>query len=405
MHLRPKQYNDPIYGFISIPTPLISDLIQEPIVQRLRRIKQMGLSYLVFPGAQHDRFQHALGALHLMTKAIQVLRSKKILISDTEAEAVQIAILLHDIGHGPFSHALEGVISTHRSHEELSIILMESLNEKYLGKLNLAIQMFKDQYTRPFFYQLIASQLDMDRLDYLKRDSFYTGVPEGNINTERILSMLNVSEDRLGIDLKGIHSVEKFLLARRLMYMSVYLHKTSYAAEEILIRIFKRAQFLHQKGVHVNGNKTLHYFLNKNSATFSRDSIQYYCELDDHDVMYLLKQGQAHSDFIFSSLCKQILNRKLPKIEISNSPVDESNVMDKQKSILNTYPVDVNDVSYFTFQGKIEIKTYNHSKHPILMLDKKGNFLEIDSVSDQFDAEMLRKTSIKYYWCYPKTLE
>ncbi|MEE3020460.1 MAG: HD domain-containing protein, partial [Bacteroidota bacterium] len=298
-----KNYNDPIYGFISIPTPFIYTLIQEPVFQRLRRIQQMGLSHYVFSGATHHRFAHALGAMHLMHKALNVLEEKGIAISPEEKEAAMIAILLHDIGHGPFSHALEGILIKNVSHETLSLALMKALNQKYKGKLSMAIDMFTNAYKRPFFNQLICSQLDMDRLDYLKRDSFYSGVTEGNISVDRIIAMLRVHQDELVVEEKGMYSIEKFLLARRLMYWSVYLHKTSYVAEEVLKRIILRARELLQNGETIKLSSNILYFLSATRSSKLEIDMKYYAAIDDMDVFSMIKTGVNHQDPVYSALC------------------------------------------------------------------------------------------------------
>jgi HD superfamily phosphohydrolase len=401
--LRLKYYNDPIYGFISIPTPLISALIQEPVVQRLRRIHQMGLSYYVYTGATHSRFEHALGAMYLMSKTLDCLQQKGTLITDHEREAAQIAILLHDLGHGPFSHALEGIFSEGFSHEEISLSLMEKLNAQYEGKLETAIEMFKAVYHRPFFNQLIASQLDMDRLDYLKRDSFYSGVTEGNINSERIIAMLCVHDDVLMVEEKGIYSIEKFLLARRLMYWSVYLHKTSFAAEEVLKRIFKRAKYLINKGFEVELSPALHYFL---SGTYSKDqaeqTLNHFSSLDDIDVMSMIKSGVTHADLVFSTLCTSILDRKLPKIRVTQSPPSSKKIEEKKELFNQSKMFESTDVDYFVFDGQIENRGYNRQQFPIHVLDNTGDVRELSALTDDSNLAALTKPVTKYYFCYPK---
>jgi len=401
--LRLKYYNDPIYGFISIPTPLISALIQEPVVQRLRRIHQMGLSYYVYTGATHSRFEHALGAMYLMSKTLDCLQQKGTLITDHEREAAQIAILLHDLGHGPFSHALEGIFSEGFSHEEISLSMMEKLNAQYEGKLETAIEMFKAVYHRPFFNQLIASQLDMDRLDYLKRDSFYSGVTEGNINSERIIAMLCVHNDVLMVEEKGIYSIEKFLLARRLMYWSVYLHKTSFAAEEVLKRIFKRAKHLINKGFEVELSPALHYFL---SGAYSKDQVEqalnHFSSLDDIDVMSMIKSGVTHDDLVFSTLCTSILDRKLPKIRVTQSPPSSKKIQEKKELLNQSKMFKSSDADYFIFDGQIENRGYNRQQSPIHVLDNNGDVRELSALTDDSNLVALTKPVTKYYFCYPK---
>jgi len=401
--LRLKYYNDPIYGFISIPTPLISALIQEPVVQRLRRIHQMGLSYYVYTGATHSRFEHALGAMYLMSKTLDCLQQKGTHITDHEREAAQIAILLHDLGHGPFSHALEGIFSEGFSHEEISLSMMEKLNAQYEGKLETAIEMFKAVYHRPFFNQLIASQLDMDRLDYLKRDSFYSGVTEGNINSERIIAMLCVQDDVLMVEEKGIYSIEKFLLARRLMYWSVYLHKTSFAAEEVLKRIFKRAKYLINKGIEVTLSPALHYFL---SDAYSKGSVEQalnlFSSLDDIDVMSMIKSGVNHTDLVFSTLCTSILDRKLPKIRVTQSPPDSKKMEEKKELFRQSKMFQSSDADYFVFDGQIENRGYNRQQSPIHVLDNNGDVRELSALTDDSNLVALTQPVTKYYFCYPK---
>ena len=308
-----KIFNDPIYGFITIPNELIYDLIQHSYFQRLRRISQMGLSYLVYPGANHTRFHHALGCMHIMQKAVESLRFKGVVISPEEENALYIAILLHDIGHGPFSHAMESSIVEDVHHEAISLLFMQQLNKEFDGKLSLAIQVFKGEYHRKFMLQLISSQLDMDRMDYLKRDSFYSGVSEGNVNSERIIQMMNVVDDVLVIEEKGIYSVEKFLMSRRLMYWQVYLHKTSLVAESILTKILKRAKELTLKGEELTASSPLSFFMHNKVTmeTFDADTLNLFSKLDDFDIISALKSWQDHPDFILSSLSKMIINRDL----------------------------------------------------------------------------------------------
>ncbi|MFN5920755.1 MAG: HD domain-containing protein, partial [Bacteroidota bacterium] len=323
-----KIINDPVYGFVTIHSPLIYDIIEHPSFQRLRRIKQLGLSALVYPGAQHTRFQHVIGAMSLTRQAIDILRSKGIDISDEEAEAVCLATLLHDIGHGPYSHTLEHVIINNVSHEAISLAFMEALNREYSGKLALAIQIFKDEYPRRFLHQLVSGQLDMDRLDYLRRDSFYTGVQEGVIGHDRIINMLNVHEGELVIEEKGIYSIEKFLIARRLMYWQVYLHKTVIAAEAVLVKTLERATELVRNGKHLFATPAFSYFL-QNRVTeheFLNNPhlLERYSQLDDFDIFTSIKVWTTDDDPVLSRLCKQLTQRNLPAIEISNEPFDSA---------------------------------------------------------------------------------
>ena len=400
--MRLKNYNDPIYGFISIPTPFISTIIQEPVFQRLRRIQQMGLSNYVFNGATHHRFAHALGAMHLMRKTLEILTSKGTPISESEREAAIIAILLHDLGHGPFSHALEGVLIENVPHEFWSLSLMKMLNDKYDGKLSLAIQMFEGKYKRPFFNQLISSQLDMDRLDYLKRDSFYSGVTEGNISTDRIIAMLRVHQDELVVEEKGMYSIEKFLLARRLMYWSVYLHKTSYVAEEVLKRIILRARELLQNGETIKVSTDILYFLSATSSSKLEIDMKYYAAIDDMDVFSMIKAGVNHHDSVYSTLCAMILNRCLPKIEVSNEPFPLYFIEKQKIKALSKLGISAQEVSYFVFDGKMKNMAYNLEQSPIVLIDKKGVTKELLAGSDESNLKMLTKAVTKYYCCYPK---
>ena len=400
--MRLKNYNDPIYGFISIPTPFISTIIQEPVFQRLRRIQQMGLSHYVFNGATHHRFAHALGAMHLMRKTLEILISKGTPISESEREAAMIAILLHDLGHGPFSHALEGVLIENVSHEFWSLSLMKMLNDKYDGKLSLAIQMFEGKYKRPFFNQLISSQLDMDRLDYLKRDSFYSGVTEGNISTDRIIAMLRVHQDELVVEEKGMYSIEKFLLARRLMYWSVYLHKTSYVAEEVLKRIIMRARDLLKNGDTIEASTDILYFLSPTRPSKLEIDMKHYAAIDDVDVLSLIKAGVNHHDPVYSALSEMILNRRLPKIKVSDEPFSSNFIEKQKKKAESELGISVKKLSYFVFDGKVKNMAYSLEQSPIILIDKNGVTKELLAGSDESNLKMLTKAVTKYYCCYPK---
>lgn len=399
-----KIFNDPIYGFITIPNSLIFDVIQHQDFQRLRRISQMGMSYLVYPGAHHTRFHHALGCMHLMSKAISVLRFKKINITDEEETALYLAILLHDIGHGPFSHALEHSIVNGITHEEISLIFMKQLNKKFNNQFDLAIQIFKGDYHRPFLCQLISGQFDMDRADYLKRDSFYTGVAEGNVNSERLITMLNVVENRLVVEEKGIYSVEKFLMARRLMYWQVYLHKTSLVAEELLIKVFKRAKFLASQNIEVNCSKPLSFFLyNEIGANnFNEMVLKKFSLLDDYDVVSAMKLWVDHEDFVLSRLSKMIINRDLLKIKIKNDPIDDESFNDKLKSLCLKNNLSDEEASYFVFKGNISNQIYQLKKQKINILHKNGKVKDLGSSSDQFNSMVNNKPVVKYFICYPK---
>ncbi|MFM7017189.1 HD domain-containing protein [Flavobacterium sp.] len=401
-----KIFNDPIYGFINIPNSLIYDLIQHPYFQRLRRISQMGLSYLVYPGAHHTRFHHALGCMHIMQKAVQTLRFKGVSISNDEENALYIAILLHDIGHGPFSHAMEHSIVEEVHHEEISLKFMNALNVEFEGKLDLAIQIFKGEYHRKFMLQLISSQLDMDRMDYLKRDSFYSGVAEGNINSDRLIQMMNVQDEVLVIEDKGIYSVEKFLVARRLMYWQAYLHKTSVVAEITLTKILKRAKELTQKGEQLECSKPLSFFLNNKitSAQFDLEELITFSQLDDYDVLGAIKALQFHDDFILSSLSKMIINRDLLKIIVLDEKVDTEKLDQYKSKLLNLYSISEKEANYFVFKGKLKNQAYNKESEPIRILKKDGSIENLVDSSDQLQVKALSKSVTKYYICFPKVL-
>lgn len=400
-----KIINDPIYGFITLERGIIFDLIEHPYFQRLRRITQLGLSYLVYPGAYHTRFHHALGCMFLMKKAIQQIRNKGHEITEKEAEALKIAILLHDIGHGPFSHALENSIVNNISHEHLSSLFMNKLNEEFNGKLDLAIKIFNNKHPKKFLHQLVSSQLDMDRLDYLKRDSFFTGVTEGNIGTERIINMLDVVKDKLVIEEKGIYSIEKFLIARRLMYWQVYLHKTVLSAENTLIKILKRAKNLIQKGEPLSSSKSLGLFLKKNynlnDFTKNQELLEVFSNLDDHDIYSCIKDWQCHSDIILSYLCKSILNRKPLKIKIQNTIFSEQIVEKIKQETKNKLKINEEEVQYMVFTEKVSNNAYQYSKDRLNILMKNGDIKDISDASDQFNIEALNKTVNKYFLCYP----
>ena len=401
-----KIFNDPIYGFITIPNPLIYDLVQHPYFQRLRRISQMGLSYLVYPGANHTRFHHALGCMHLMQKAVEVLRFKEVNISPEEENALYIAILLHDIGHGPFSHAMESSIVEDVHHEAISLLLMNQLNVEFNGQLDLAIQVFKGEYHRKFMLQLISSQLDMDRMDYLKRDSFYSGVSEGNVNSERLIQMMNVVDDVLVIEEKGIYSVEKFLMSRRLMYWQVYLHKTSLVAELILTKVLKRAKELTERGVVLPCSKPLLFFMQNKVTleTFDQNTLTLFTKLDDFDIISSLKAWEYEEDFILSSLSKMIINRDLLKIKLTNDkvPLEELQVQKERFSIQNK--ITLAESSYFIFKGKIKSQAYSKVAEPIRILNKDKTIEDVVEASDQLNLKSLSKLVTKYYICFPKQL-
>ncbi|GIM59245.1 HD domain-containing protein [Capnocytophaga canimorsus] len=402
-----KIINDPVYGFIHIPGVLIFDLIEHPYFQRLRRISQMGLSYLVYPGARHTRFHHALGCMHLMQKAVQVLQYKGIAISQEEEEALYVAILLHDIGHGPFSHAMEHSIVEGISHEEISLRFMQELNNEFGGKLDLAIQIFTGNYPRNFLHELISSQLDMDRSDYLKRDSFYTGVAEGNINSERIIAMLNVKNDQLVVEDKAIYSVEKFLVARRLMYWQVYLHKTSVCAEQLLIKVLKRAKELAQKGYRLEMSTALRFFVEHRitEKQFDKVLLDKYALLDDNDIISAMKEWQFHSDFVLSSLSKMLLNRDLPRVKLRKTSFEKEKIASRLQQVQQLYGISQQEAQYFVFSGEVSNIAYNEKKQNIYILTKTGKILDVAKASDQLNLEALSERVVKNYLCYPKELD
>lgn len=400
-----KIINDPIYGFVTIPNSLIFHIIEHPYFQRLRRVTQMGLSNMVYPGANHTRFHHAIGCMHLMQKAVHVLRNKNVIISEKEADALYIAILLHDIGHGAFSHALENSIVSGISHEEISLKFMYALNKEFEGKLSLAIQIFEGKYHRNFLYQLISSQLDIDRLDYLKRDSFYTGVTEGNISSDRLISMMNVVEDELVIEQKGIYSVEQFIIARRLMYWQVYLHKTCLVVEKTLVNVLKRAKELAMQDIELPAGKALKYFLYTpiSKDNFTNKTLKIFAALDDYDVMSAIKEWVYHKDFVLSSLAKMIIYRNLLKIEIQNKPFEQTYINKINKKIQENNSIKNTDLGYFILSNKIKHQAYN-TNEPIKIYAKNGKLKDIAKASDQLNVKALTKPVIKYYVCYPKKI-
>ncbi len=398
-----KILNDPIYGFIQIPNTLIFDIIEHPYFQRLRRITQMGFSNLVYPGANHTRFHHAIGCMHLMQKAVQVLRFKEIEISKEEENALYIAILLHDIGHGAFSHALEHSIVNGISHEEISLKFMKKLNDEFDGQLQLAIEIFEGKYHRKFLCKLISSQLDIDRLDYLKRDSFYTGVTEGNISSDRLIAMMNVKGDELVIEKKGIYSVEKFLIARRLMYWQVYLHKTGLVAENMLVNVLKRAKELAEKGVELFATSSLKYFLYKEitEANFNEETLEMFSKLDDYDVMSAIKEWTNHEDKILSLLSKMIVDRKLLRIEIQQDNFEDSYVKNQITKVSKRFDISTKEAQFFVFSQKIINQAYSSDK-PIYILNKERELIDIAKASDQLNLQALTNPVVKHFICYPK---
>lgn len=393
-----KIINDPVYGFITIPYEIIFDLMEHPWFQRLRRINQLGLTHLVYPGAIHTRFHHALGALHLMTKALDTLEQKGVELTAEEKEATCIAILLHDIGHGPFSHVLENTILPNIHHETISLELMQLLNKEFKGRLNLAIEIFIDNYPKKFLHQLISSQLDMDRLDYLTRDSFYTGVSEGIVGIDRIISMLAVKDNELVVEEKGIYSIEKFIIARRLMYWQVYLHKTTLAADTLITNIMRRAKELLAINYPLNTTDNLLYFL-KLKSPIAVDSLLFekFNKIDDSDLILNIKQWQECDDFVLSKLCKSLINRKLPKISIQNKPFDKSLIEERKSNALaNIKDLNNSTIGYFVNTGTVKNEAYK-TKGTIKILTKQGELKDLAKASDNYNIASLTETVTKYY--------
>lgn len=403
-----KIINDPIYGFITIKDPLIYELIDHPYFQRLRRISQLGLTYLVYPGAYHTRFHHAIGAMHLMGRAIYTLRQKGHEISAEEERGVLVAILLHDVGHGPFSHALEHTLIPGVSHEALSLKIMEELNNEFDGALTLAIDIFTNNYPKAFLHQLISSQLDMDRLDYLRRDSFYSGVTEGSVNSERLLTMLNVKDDQLVVDSKGIYSVEKFLVARRLMYWQVYMHKTVLSAEFMLVNILKRAKYLATQGIELPGTGALKHFLAAdytwNDFEENPAILKKFLELDDFDVMSGIKDWTHHSDLILSDLSSRIIDRNLLKIRLQEEPFEEELAEKMAEGIRNQYGFTHGEERYMLIVDKVKNHAYNNKKGHINLLYKDGRTSDISTAADQMTINALSEPVERHFICFPREL-
>ncbi len=400
-----KIVNDPIYGFISIPDPMIFDLIEHPYMQRLRRIMQLGMSHLVYPGALHTRFHHALGAMHLMTQAVATIRRKGHEITAEEERAVLIAILLHDIGHGPFSHALEYDIVNGVNHEEISGLFIQRLSKTYGEDLNRALLIFNNSYSKPFLYQLVSSQLDMDRLDYLNRDSFYTGVSEGIIGSERLIEMLDVRNGNLVLEEKGIYSVEKFIVARRLMYWQVYLHKTVVAAEFMLIHALRRAKFLVKNGETLFASPTLQYFLETDLDldAFRSDAsiLDKFANLDDYDILGALKVWQFHKDQILSILSNRLVNRRLFKIEISKEKFSHERVQLEKEMVKNQLNISDEEVNYFVYTDRLTNNAYNQNKQSINLLMKNNEIIDLSKASDNLNISALASPVEKFFICYP----
>ena len=402
-----KIINDPVFGFIKIPRGLLYGIVEHPLFQRLNRINQLGLASVVYPGARHTRFQHSLGAFHLMTEAVLSLQQKGIFIFDTEAEAVQAAILLHDIGHGPFSHVLEDTLIHGISHEDISLLMMEEINQHFNGQLNLAISIFKGEYPKNFLHQLISSQLDMDRLDYLRRDSFYTGVTEGNIGSARIIKMLNVVDDTLVVDHKGIYSLENYLTTRRLMYWQVYLHRTSVAYEKVLVNLLTRAKDLIRSGQEVFASPALHYFLcnNVDREWFNThpEALACYEELDDSDIWSAMKAWKHHKDKILSTLATDMLDRHIFKVEVSEEPVEESKIDAISCDIAARMSITPEEAKHYMMSlNEIQKDMYNVDDDSIAILYKNGEIRDISEASELLNVQLLSKKIRKYYLCYQR---
>ena len=402
-----KIINDPVFGFIKIPRGLLYGIVEHPLFQRLNRINQLGLASVVYPGARHTRFQHSLGAFHLMTEAVLSLQQKGIFIFDTEAEAVQAAILMHDIGHGPFSHVLEDTLIHGISHEDISLMMMEEINKHFNGQLNLAISIFKGEYPKNFLHQLISSQLDMDRLDYLRRDSFYTGVTEGNIGSARIIKMLNVVDDTLVVDHKGIYSLENYLTTRRLMYWQVYLHRTCVAYEKVLVNLLTRAKDLIRSGQEVFASPALHYFLcnNVDREWFNThpEALANYEELDDSDIWSAMKAWKHHKDKILSTLAIDMLDRHIFKVEVSEEPVEESKIEAISSSIAAQMDITSEEAKHYMMSiNEIQKDMYNVDDDSIAILYKNGEIRDISEASELLNVQLLSKKIRKYYLCYQR---
>ncbi|TDX94515.1 hypothetical protein BCF50_0283 [Chryseobacterium daecheongense] len=398
-----KIINDPVHGFIKIPYEILFDVIEHPYFQRLRRISQTGLLNLIFPGATHTRFHHALGAMHLMFTALETLKLKGVNISKEEEKGAMLAILMHDIGHGPFSHALESMLMDDWHHENLSLLLMNRLNDVFHGELSMAIEMFQGKYHRKFFNQLISSQLDVDRLDYLKRDSFFTGVSEGNINTQRIISMMNVCEEgELVIDAKGIYSIENFLTARMFMYWQVYYHKTSALAEFLLVKILERAKYLVSQGTDLPATENLKYFLYRGKSSATDEDVERFTQMDDNDVIQAMKLWQNSDDFILSYWCQCVIQRNLPKTIISSHPFEKEFIEEKIKKTNEFFGIDNGEE--LVHEIKRKLLPYNTDKQPIYLLQKNNKKIRMDESEDQLLSGLMVNKTIRYILTYPREL-
>jgi len=406
MYNKKKIINDPVHGFITIPSEMLYDLIQHPYFQRLNRIKQLGMSFLVYPGAQHTRFQHSLGAMHLMSESIAQLRAKGIEITEDESSAVLAAILLHDIGHAPFSHVLEDTLTKDITHEEISLLMMQNINQEMGGDLEMAIEIYQNRYHKKFLHQLVSSQLDMDRLDYLIRDSFFTGVVEGAVGTARIIKMLNVYDDELVVEAKGVYSIEKFLIARRMMYWQVYLHKTSVSAEQVLIKTLERAKELSRKGFRLFAAPQFEYFLKKEVTKedflASEEPLDYYSRFDDSDIMSAIKVWSTCDDKILSLLCNNLMNRRLFKMEVRERRPAKQEENDLVKRIADKLNISEKEARYLVTLHPASAYTYRPKADSIKVLYAEGELKDITEASDILNLTLLSKHEKKYYFGYVK---
>lgn len=403
-----KIINDPIYGFIGISNEKIFRLIEHPFIQRMRHIRQLGMTELVYPGAIHTRFHHALGAYYLMTRALEVLRAKGVDITDEEIEAAQIATLLHDTGHGPFSHALEETLLPEIKHESISFLIMKDLNREFNGGLDRAIRIFQNTYPKKFLHQLVSSQLDIDRLDYLNRDSFFTGVKEGSIGTDRIIAMLNVVKGQLVVEEKGIYNIENFLNSRRLMYWQVYLHKTSVSAERLLVNLIRRAQYLSSSGERLPASDSLSHFLRHKVSlddfSASRDVLHYFAQLDDYDVWGAFKAWQSHRDSILAVLCQMLLNRRLFHIRLTSQPIQKAEAEKVREAIVQNFEITRSDATFLFSHGTVSNEAYLSERNTIQILKKNGELLDVAQASDLPNIKAISKIVKKNYLCWPKNI-
>ena len=402
-----KIINDPVFGFIKIPQGLLLNIVQHPLMQRLTRIKQLGMANVVYPAAQHTRFQHSIGAFHLMSEAILSLQQKGHFIFDSEAEAVEAAILMHDIGHGPFSHVLEDTLITGISHEEISLLMMEQINREMQGALNLALKIFKGDYPKQFLHELISSQLDMDRLDYLRRDSFFTGVTEGNIGSARIIKMLDIVDDKLVVNSKGIYSIENYLTTRRLMYWQVYLHKTTVAFEKMLVNTLRRAKMLARQGKELFASPALRYFLyNEVDASFFEhhhdEALHNYSMLDDSDIWSALNVWMTSDDKILALLSSNLINRHIFRVEIHEEPVPQERIDEVLEIMTNNFDISREDASYLMSVNTIQKDMYDVNDDRIAILYRDGSIRDISDASEILNVALLSKKIRKYYLCYQR---